>query len=115
MKKLLEFLKMWADVIFLFPILLALFIFNAVIIRYLDPTANVLDLGNGAIIIRNGLAFITVNIAAYLIWQLYFRGDVFDKYFWAKLTPYEQAKTSIILWTITLSTTYFILLRDLLF
>lgn len=114
MNTILKHIKKWADVYIMLPVFLGLVIFNAPVIRFFDPTADVLDGGFVAILYLNCLIFLAINIFSYFIWQNYFRADIFDDTFWSRLQPYQQAKLSIFLWVITLIVSGLVLSRHIL-
>lgn len=113
MKRLFEFLKTWADVLFVLPVVVGLVAFNHLWVGYIDPTANVLDAGFIVILTFNVLKWAVVMIASYFVWQLYFRADIFNKDWQYRLTPLQSAIISVILWLSILTVSYLILLQDL--
>lgn len=117
MKKLLNFVKDWSDVLLLLPVALIAVLFNSVILRSFDATSDILMLDPGflALLMRNIVVWVIVSVASYYLAQTYFGFDVFKRGFFDKLTPFQSAIISIILWISTVIFTSFILLQDVLF
>lgn len=117
MKKLINFLKDWSDVLLILPIVILAVAFNAVIFRFVDPTSDILILDPGflALLLRNIVLWVIVSIGSYYLAQTYFGFDIFKRGFFEKLPAFQGAIISIILWISTVIFTSFILLQDVLF
>lgn len=113
MKKIFEFLKTWSDVLFVLPVVALVVAFNSVWTFWFDPTPNVLDAGFLSLLTFNILKWAVVMTGSYYIWQLYFRGDIFNKDWQDRLTPLQSAIISVVLWISILIVSYLVLLRDL--
>lgn len=112
MKKVLQFIKEWNDLLILAPSALLLFIVGGQLIRALDPTAAVVELGVLSILNWNLFVLLLTSSVAYYIYKLSF-GDYFEEHWAYGLAPIHAAIINVILWLSTFSISAYILLRNL--
>ena len=112
MRKLIKFLKEWHDLIILAPSALVIFVLGGAIIRYMDPTAAVVDLGVLSILNFNVFLLLVIGSLAYYLYDLWF-GDYFKVGWDDNLTHLQTALISLFLWVVTLCVSAFVLLHNL--
>jgi hypothetical protein len=111
-KRFLIFLKQWNDLLILAPTALILFILGDKLIRSIDPTAAVIEMGVLSILNWNAFLLLVSGSLAYYLYQLWF-GDYFEGNWTSKLKPLHAALINLILWLSTFSICSYILLRNL--
>jgi len=111
-KRFLLFLKQWNDLLILAPSALILFVVGGKIIRYIDPTASILELGVLSILNWNIFTLLIIGTASYYLYDLWF-GDYFEGEWTDNLTPISASILNIILWLSTFSIATYVILRNL--
>ena len=112
MKKLFKLLKEWHDLVILVPTTLLLFIICDKLIRSIDPTASVLELGVLSLLNWNLFLLLLIGSVAYYLYNLWF-SDYFTGTWKEYLTPFQGAIINVILWLSTLWLSCYVLLRNL--
>jgi hypothetical protein len=112
MKALFRFFVRWHDLIILAPSALILFIIGENFIHAIDPTASTLELGVLSVLNWNLFLLLLIGSASYYLYSLWF-GDYFSNGWEYKLSPFQGAVLSFLLWITTLCVSCFVLLRNL--
>lgn len=108
-----RFIKKYIDIFVVLPITFILFFNSYWLIRIIDPTAAVLDIGNISILLFNFLITVVLFCTSYFFYASYF-SDIF-KNGWEKSikNPVIAYLISAGLWISTLIVCYFTLTRNL--
>jgi hypothetical protein len=116
LEKVWQVIKDWSDVLFILPVMILAVVFNAAIFEYFDVSTNVmvLDAGFLAVLLRNLVLWSAVSIGSYYLAQTYFGFDIFKRGFFDRLSAFQGAIISIILWIFTVTFSCLVLLRGLL-
>jgi hypothetical protein len=112
MKKLWKLLKEWHDLVILAPSALILFVIGGELIRAIDPTASVVELGVLSILNWNLFLLLLIGSVSYYLYNLWF-SDYFSGLWNEYLTPFQGAVINTVLWLSTLWLSYCVLLRNL--